>query len=120
RALSALGRRLLGLANRLQARTAPVNVGATLAGDRNVEWAWCVGQLPDVPGLVLDFGAGSGNLSAAAAFHGHRVVAVDLEPSAFEFELDEIEYRQGDFNELEFEPESFDYVISCSTIEHVG
>lgn len=120
RGLGAVGRRLVGLADRLQARTSQANEGPTLAGDRTIEWAWCVGKLPDSPGLVLDFGASSGNLSAAAVFRGHRVVAVDLEPCEFAFEMNEIEYRQGDFNEMDFEPESFDYVVNCSTIEHVG
>jgi len=31
-----------------------------------------------------------------------------------------IDYRQDDFNELEFGERSFDQVINCSTIEHVG
>ena len=58
-------------------------------------------QLPQTPGLVLDFGAADGNLAITAAFHGHRVVAVDLEACRFPFESNEIEYRQGDFNVLE-------------------
>lgn len=119
RGLAALGWRLVRLADRLQASPQD-HGGPTLAGDRELEWAWCLGRLPATPGLVLDFGAGNGVLSAGAVARGHRVVAVDLEPCAFQFELKQIEYRQGEFNQMEFEPESFDYVINCSTIEHVG
>lgn len=89
-------------------------------GDRTLEWAWTLGRLRREPGRVLDFGAGSGFLALAAAFGGHDVVAVDLEPCAFDFAGTAISYRQGDFNELEFEQRAFDQVLNCSTIEHVG
>lgn len=69
---------------------------------------------------MLDFGAGNGLLSLAASFRGHEVIAVDLQPCAFEYVGKEITYRQGDFNELEFEEDSFDQILNCSTIEHVG
>jgi len=94
--------------------------GPGLAGDRTIEWAWVLGRLRRDPGRVLDFGTGTGFVALAAAFAGHEVVAVDLEPCAFEFKGASITYRQGDFNELAFEPRSFDQVLNCSTIEHVG
>jgi len=94
--------------------------GLGLAGDRTIEWAWVLGRLRREPGRVLDFGSGTGFVALAAAFAGHEVVAVDLEPCAFELKRASITYRQGDFNELAFEPRSFDQVLNCSTIEHVG
>jgi len=118
RGMAAAGWRLTGFADRLRAETPPS--AKTLVGDRVLEWSWCLAHLPASPGLVLDFGAGNGILSAGAVLGGHRVVAVDLEACAFEFALDRVDYRHGDFNELEFEPRSFDYVLNCSTIEHVG
>ena len=117
--MSSAGWRLVGLGNRLRVERAG-DAEPTLLGDRELEWAWCIGQLPESPGLVLDFGAGNGILSAGAAFRGHRVLAIDLEPCAFHFEVDGIEFRQGDVNELELEAESFDYIVNCSTTEHVG
>jgi SAM-dependent methyltransferase len=59
-------------------------------------------------------------LSLTAVFRGHRVVAVDLEACAFQFAAAGIEYLRRDFNQLTFEPASFDQVINCSTIEHFG
>lgn len=118
--MTSAGWRLVGLAERLQAARSEPSTVETLAGDREVEWAWCLAHLPERPGRVLDFGAGNGVLSAAAAMRGHRVTAVDLQPYGFHFEMEGIEYCQGDFNELDLEPESFDYATVCSTIEHVG
>jgi SAM-dependent methyltransferase len=92
----------------------------SLSGDRTIEWAWCLAKLRERPGRVLDFGAGNGFLSLGAALRGHDVVAVDLQPAAFEYEEPRIEYRQGDLNEMSLEPRSFDQVLNCSTIEHVG
>ena len=113
RALQAAGWGLIKAAERFQ-------TGPVLAGDRTIEWAWVLSRVRRDPGRVLDFGSGSGFVALAAALAGHDVVAVDLEPCAFEFKGAPITYRQGDFNELAFEPHSFDQVLNCSTIEHVG
>ena len=113
RALRTAGWTLVKAADRFQ-------IGPGLAGDRTIEWAWSLGRLRPEPGDVLDVGAGTGFLTLAAAFAGHEVVAVDLEPCAFEFKGMPVTYRQGDFNTLKFAPQSFDQVLNCSTIEHVG
>ena len=123
RATASAGYRLTRLSSRLE--TAPFEQGETpetltLAGDRDVEWAWCLGHLRAEPGHILDFGAGHGLLSLAAAFRGHRVVAVDLEPRAFSFDHGGIDYRQGDLNQMEFPKAEFHQVLNCSTVEHVG
>lgn len=124
RATASAGYRLSRLSSRLQAPpplTAPTREERrTLTGDRDIEWSWCFATLPSEPGRVLDFGAGNGFLSLGAAFRGHSVIAVDLEPRSFSFEDDRIAYRQGDFLQMEFEDASFDHIINCSSIEHVG
>jgi SAM-dependent methyltransferase len=124
RLLAAGSYRLNLLAKRIQVPrpAAAVAGGRTLAGDRDVEWAWSMAHVlhSDVPGRLLDLGAGHGMLSLTAAFRGHTVVAVDLEATAFQFEANGIEYLRGDFNQMAFEPASFDQVINCSTIEHFG
>ena len=127
RVSAAAGWRLSHLAARLNTtRPAPEDDDhastpeRTLAGDRDVEWAWCFGHLPAEPTRVMDFGAGNGFLSLGAAFRGHEVVSVDLEPQSFAFEEPRIEYRRGNLLEMDLGSERFGHIINCSSIEHVG
>ena len=114
-----MGYRLTGLSTRLQGIATPSR-DRTLAGDREIEWAWTLAHVRHGPGRVLDFGSGNGMMALGAAFAANAVLAVDLEPEQYDFRLDEIEYVQGDLNELELESQSFDQIINCSTVEHVG
>jgi SAM-dependent methyltransferase len=123
RAFASAGYRLTRLSARIQTQasvTADVVDGPTLAGDRDVEWAWSLAHLSKDPGDVLDFGAGHGLLSLGAAFAGHRVTALDLEPRSFAFDDDRITYVQKDVNAVAIPEASFDQIINCSTVEHVG
>ena len=125
RAAASAGYRLTRLSTRLQApRPGSAGVSApeerTLAGERDVEWAWTLAHVHQGPGRVLDFGSGNGLLALGAAFAGNHAVAVDLEVEQYLFTGHDIEYLQGDFNELDFEPGSFDQIVNCSSIEHVG
>jgi SAM-dependent methyltransferase len=92
----------------------------TLAGDREIEWTWTLAHIRHAPGRVVDFGSGNGMMALGAAFAGNDVVAVDLEPEQYPFHRHRIEYVRGDFNELELEPHSFDQILNCSSVEHVG
>jgi SAM-dependent methyltransferase len=91
-----------------------------LLGDRDIEWSFVSSRLPTGPGDVLDFGCGFGNLSIHAIQKGHRVVAVDLEANAFPWFHPNVEILQGDLIKLELPKSFFDFVLNCSTIEHVG
>jgi SAM-dependent methyltransferase len=115
------GYQLVRVSERLQVPAGSVDSAErTLAGDREIEWTWTLAHVRRGGGRVLDFGAGNGMMSLGAAFSGDHVVAVDLEPEQFPFHPSEIEYVQGDFNDLEFETDSFDQIINCSSVEHVG
>lgn len=59
-------------------------------------------------------------MALGAAFAGNDVMAVDLEPEQYSFHPDRIEYLRADFNELDLAPGSFDQIINCSSVEHVG
>jgi SAM-dependent methyltransferase len=122
RALASAGYRLTRLSTRMQGRPRGAeDISArTLQGERDVEWAWTFAHLHRGPGRVLDFGSGNGMLALGAAFAGNHAIGIDLEEEQYLFGGHEIEYIRGDFNELEFEPQSFDQIINCSSIEHVG
>jgi len=111
------------VSQRLQAGAAADGAGAqvrTLAGDREIEWTWTLAHIRQGGGRVLDFGSGNGMMALGALFAGDAAVAVDLLPEQYPFDPHRIDYVQGDFNELDFEPGSFDQILNCSSIEHVG
>jgi SAM-dependent methyltransferase len=119
------GFHLTRLSERLQVASTPFHSNGgppqrTLVGDREIEWTWTLGHVRKGPGRVLDFGSGNGMMALGTAFAGNDVVAVDLEPEQYLFHPDGIEYVQGDFNELDFDPGSFDQILNCSSVEHVG
>ena len=121
------GYHLTRLSERLRAGAVPFGGGTgststqrTLVGERDVEWSWTLAYVHRGPGRVLDFGSGNGMMALGASLAGNDAVAVDLEPEQYLFRGHDIQYVQGDFNSLAFEPGSFDQILNCSSIEHVG
>jgi len=94
--------------------------GATLVGDRWIEWSFCLARLAGGPGTTLDFGADIGFLSLAAAQRGHHVVALDRMPPALEYRHPRVSALQADILERPLEGRRFDQIINCSSVEHVG
>jgi Methyltransferase domain len=77
-----------------------------------------VGAQPGVE--LLDVATGSGNVALAAARAGASVTGLDLTPKLLDVARGragraglEIEFVEGDAEELPFEPDSFDRVTSC-------
>ncbi len=74
----------------------------------------------DFPKRILDVGCCESLLPEELLRRGHMVYGIDIReypnPKNFEF------YRADitDVESFPFDPESFDYVISLSTIEHIG
>jgi len=91
-----------------------------LAGDRDIEWAWVSGNLPESPGRVLDFGPATSASGLVAAFRGGTVTAIDLEAPPTLFSHPALATIRGDLLAHDFSGTRFDTVINCSTIEHVG
>jgi hypothetical protein len=94
--------------------------GATLIGDRSIEWSFCLARLADGPGTTLDFGADVGFLSLAAAQRQHDVVALDRMPPALEYRHPRVTAVQADILDRPLEGKRFDQIINCSSVEHVG
>jgi SAM-dependent methyltransferase len=92
----------------------------TSKGDRDIEWSWVASQIPRGPGEALDFGCGNSYLSLIATRQMFNVTAVDLLAIEFPYNHPRINFIKGNILELSLPKESFDLVINCSTIEHVG
>ena len=120
RATGFAGFHLMRASERLKSAPASHPAQRTLSGDREIEWTWTLGHVRHGQGRVLDFGSGNGMMAIGALFAGNDVVAVDLEPEQYAFDPHRVEYVRGDFNLLDFEPQSFDQILNCSSIEHVG
>jgi cyclopropane fatty-acyl-phospholipid synthase-like methyltransferase len=94
--------------------------GASLQGDRWVEWSFCFARMTDGPGRTLDFGADIGFLSLAAAQRGHEVTALDRLASALDYDHPAVRHVQADVLTHDFGDERFDQILNCSSVEHVG
>jgi hypothetical protein len=92
----------------------------SLAGDRWVEWSFCMARLADGPGRTLDFGADIGLLSLAAAQRGHDVVALDRMDVVPDFGHERVRFVQADILDRPLQDESFNQILNCSSVEHVG
>ena len=94
--------------------------GATLEGDRWVEWSFCLARMAEGTGTTMDFGADIGFLSLGAAQRGHDVVALDREPIPLLFEHPRIEAVTADILARPLADRRFDQIVNCSSVEHVG
>lgn len=85
--------------------------------------------LPDLNGKkVLEIGAGRGDFSIwlANKFTSATIVGTDFSHAAIEIARSKVEsalpnlsFKVENAEKLSFENESFDYIISCETMEHV-
>lgn len=92
-----------------------------LTGDREVEYSWVLSHLGMGPGEVLDFGCGNGLLAFIAARRGYNVTAIDLQSIRWPYVLpSNMCFIEGDILKSSFTKSSFDLIINCSSIEHVG
>ena len=93
---------------------------STLRGDRDVEWSWVVGKMPPGPGAALDLGCASTWMGLAATRRGYDVTAIDLKPARWLYTHPGLRFVQGDLLKLDLAPASFNLIINCSTVEHIG
>ncbi|MBI4569982.1 MAG: DUF268 domain-containing protein [Planctomycetes bacterium] len=113
--MAAVGQRLRDLG-----RAPVVGQPRDLSGDRHIEWSFVAAHVPPGPGRALDFGPGGSFLSLVAAHAGHEVVAVDLLPCQWTWEHPALTFHQGDLRASGLAARSFDLIVNCSTVEHVG
>jgi len=91
-----------------------------LSGSRDIEWSYIASRLPMGCGRVFDFGCGFGNMSIHAVQKGYKAMALDLEPGPFPWTHPNVEIVRGDLLRLNLPDLAFDFILNCSTVEHVG
>ena len=92
-----------------------------LRGDRDIEYSWVLAHLPPGQGgRALDFGCGYSYVALAAALNGFRTTAVDLRRVEWPYAHENLTFIEGDVRELQLPENSFDLIINCSSVEHVG
>ncbi len=91
-----------------------------LDGDREIEHSWVAANMSQGPGNALDFGCGLSWMALLAARKGFEVTAVDLERISWSYEHSQLRFARGDVTDLSLTHDSFDLIINCSSVEHVG
>jgi len=91
-----------------------------LVGEKEFQWAWVIENMGSAPGRVLEIGCVESPLLVVMACLGFDTVGIDLRDAILPYEFPGLTFMKGDFNELSFEPASFDYVIMVSVVEHIG
>lgn len=92
-----------------------------LEGDRVLEYSWIAARIPQGPGNALEFAsAGPGYLSLIAAEKSFTVTSLDQLPIEVFYSHQNIKFIKQDIFHTNFPPQSFDLIINCSGIEHVG
>lgn len=92
-----------------------------LMGDRCIEYGFVIKTLESLDKnrykSVLDIGCCASPLTTIIKEIGFSIDGIDLMPSPYIY--DGINYIQGDFISVDFKI-SYDVIILCSTIEHIG
>ena len=98
----------------------PALPAINIDGERNIEWTFLSTEMPSGPGFAIEFGCENAYMSLLAAQKGFQVIATDLQQQYFTWQHPSVEFRLGDFLELELPRNHFDLAINCSSVEHVG
>src|SRR5882724_2746246 len=98
----------------------PAPLSINIDGERYVEWTFLSTEMPSGPGFAIEFGCENAYMSLLAAQKGFQVIATDLQQQYFTWQHPSVEFRLGDFLELELPRNHFDLAINCSSVEHVG
>lgn len=92
--------------------------GFALEGEKLLDWAWVVANLPQPPKRLLDIGCCRSPLVPIMVSLGHDVVGIDVDN--LPYQLSGCAFRRKDFLAANFRERSFDAIVLCSVVEHVG
>jgi SAM-dependent methyltransferase len=90
--------------------------------ERLVEYPWLFSRLPEGPGELLDAGSVLNHdfILSHEKLQAKKLTIMTLAPEAHSFWDRGINYVYGDLRRTYFRDECFDFVVSVSTLEHIG
>ncbi len=90
--------------------------------DRYVEYPFVVSNLPKPPAKVLDVGCAGSYLPLLLAGFGYQVHGIDIREYTItnRIKFTNFQFQREDIRKNTFSDNSFDAVVSVSTIEHIG
>lgn len=96
-------------------------IGEQVYGSHGGERKWIANRIPENQGKILDFGCDQKvPLGIQLAKIGFKVTSIDILPCVIENLPMNLHYIQADITDFKFKKQSFDYIISCSSLEHAG
>jgi len=106
---------------KLDPRTVPGGYGRWL-DERIIEYPWLFARLPDGPGKLLDAGSALNfdYILRQPKLREKQLTITTLAPEDECFWKFGVSYVFGDLRNLSFREDHFDYIVSISTIEHIG
>jgi SAM-dependent methyltransferase len=107
-----------GLQAILNGEPRPPVGGFDLKGEKFLDWGFICANLPFGPKRALEIGPGRSPIIPAMLALDYDVTAIDI-ASDLSLQFAGIRFIKGDFNDDLIEP-SFDVIVACSTVEHVG
>jgi SAM-dependent methyltransferase len=90
--------------------------------ERLVEYPWLFSRLPDTPGELLDAGSALNHdfVLCHPRLQSKKITIMTLAPEAHSFWERGINYVYGDLRHTCFRDNFFDFIVSLSTLEHIG
>lgn len=90
-----------------------------LMGEKDLDHGWVAANVPAGLGTALDIGCANSPVSPTLAMLGYTVVGIDIKVD-IPYKLSGFSFIVGDFTQVKLTPKSFDVVVLCSTVEHIG
>jgi len=110
--------RRFGVIALLNGEPRPPRGGFDLEGEKLIDWGWICTHLPNGPKRALEIGPGKSPIIPAMLSLGYEVTAVDTstDPTSI---VHGFRFVRGDVNDFDCD-QTFDVIVVCSVMEHVG
>jgi len=90
-----------------------------LSGEKELDYGWVIGHAGVGPGKALDVGCLNSPISSILVSLGFEVTGIDLRPY-IQYTLDNFSFINDDFSRIQLLDLTYDLIVLCSTVEHIG